>query len=145
DNDGFLDLFVGDEQGRSRLYHNRGDGTFEEVAITAGVANEGFVCKGANWGDFNADRYPDLYVANLNGPPRLFRNNRDGTFTDVAPQMRINHPQTGFSCWFFDYDNEGWLDIFATSYARNLAENVQSQLGQRTHSETCKLYRNLQG
>jgi hypothetical protein len=145
DNDGFLDLFVGAETGRSRLYHNRGDGTFEEVALKAGVANEGFICKGANWGDFNGDRYPDLYVANLNGPPRLFRNNRDGTFTDVAPELGITKPRTGFSCWFFDYDNDGWPDVFATSYVRSLCDVMRSHLGQPHQRESCRLYRNLEG
>src|SRR5205814_223380 len=89
DNDGWLDLFVGNENikdGRCRLYHNRGDGTFEEVAVRAGVACEKVFCKGANWGDFDGDGYPDLFVSGYNpgNPPHLFRNNRDGTFTEVA-------------------------------------------------------------
>jgi tetratricopeptide (TPR) repeat protein len=145
DNDGFLDLFVGGESTRCRLYHNRGDGTFEEVAVQAGVANEGGQCKGANWGDFNGDRYPDLYVANLNGPPRLYRNNRDGTFTDVAKEMGIKQPTNGFSCWFWDYDNDGWLDLFATSYEQNLSENIKSHLGMPHEGTTCRLYRNRGG
>jgi hypothetical protein len=151
DNDGFLDLFVGSEPeqvgnlitpSRSRLYHNRGDGTFEEVALAAGVANEGFMCKGANWGDFDGDGYPDLLVSNLNGPCRLFRNNRDGTFTDVASQLGVTKPQTGFSCWFWDYDNDGWLDIFVTSYDRTLSDVIKSHLGLHHQVQTCRLYRN---
>src|SRR5262249_25838054 len=55
DNDGWLDLFVGGETVRSRLYHNKGDGTFEEVAVAAGVANQGHQCKGASWGDYDGD------------------------------------------------------------------------------------------
>jgi hypothetical protein len=154
DNDGFLDLFVGSEPqqignmiipGRCRLYHNRGDGSFEEVALAAGVANEGFLCKGANWGDFDGDGYPDLFVSNLNGPCRLFRNNRDGTFTDVAPQLGVTKPQTGFSCWFWDYDNDGWLDIFVTSYDRTLGDVIKSHLGLPHQVQTCRLYRNLGG
>src|SRR5206468_2247989 len=110
DNDGWLDLFVGGERERCRLYHNRGDGTFEEVALQAGIHTQGGVmwgvtCKGASWGDFNGDGYPDLYISNVAGPPRLYRNNRDGTFTDVAAEIGIRLPvETGFSCWFFDYD-----------------------------------------
>jgi hypothetical protein len=155
DNDGWLDLFVGAEAGatgapappRSLLYRNRGDGTFEEVAVKAGVANEGLMCKGANWGDFDGDGYPDLLVANNVGPPRLYRNNGDGTFTDVAPQMGITRPQFGFSCWFWDYDNDGWPDILICGYnlSAGLNEVLQSQFGLPHKGETLRLYRNLQG
>jgi hypothetical protein len=144
DNDGFLDLFVGGETVRSRLFHNRGNGTFEEVALQAGVACEGFFCKGANWCDFNGDRYPDLFV-NGNGPPKLFRNNRDGTFTNVADDMGIRQPTQGFACWFFDYDNDGWPDIFAVAYERRLNPVILSHLGQAHEGITCRLYRNLAG
>jgi hypothetical protein len=145
DNDGYLDLFVGGESVRSRLYHNRGDGTFEEVAQKAGVANEGFMCKGANWGDFDGDGLPDLFVNNHNGRPRLFHNNGDGTFTDVAGKLGIRQPTQGFSCWFFDYDNDGWPDIFATSFELSLDAVIRSQLGLPANAQTGRLYRNLAG
>jgi hypothetical protein len=154
DNDGWLDLFVGSEPqmdggsvtpSRSRLYHNRRDGTFEEVGRAAGVANEGFLCKGANWGDFDGDGYPDLFVSNLNGPCRLFRNNHDGTFTDLARQLSVTRPHTGFSCWFWDYDNDGWLDLFVNSFDRTLTDVVKSHLGLPHQMQTCRLYRNLGG
>lgn len=154
DNDGWLDLFVGSElvraggkpiPTRSRLYRNKKDGSFEDVTVTAGVANEGFLCKGANWGDFDGDGYPDLFVANLNGPCRLYRNNRDGTFTDVARQMGVTRPHTAFSCWWFDYDNDGWLDLFVASFDRTLPDVVQSQLGRPFTVQSCRLYRNLEG
>ncbi len=93
DNDGWLDLFVGGESVPSRLYHNRGDGTFEEMARQAGVDNKGFLCKGANWGDWDGDGYADLFVANNNGPPRLFHNNKDGTFTDEATAPASRSPK----------------------------------------------------
>jgi hypothetical protein len=154
DNDGWLDLFVGSEPsivngkevyGRCRLYHNRGDGTFEEVALQAGVANEGFMCKGASWGDFDGDGYPDLFVSNYNGPCRLYRNNRDGTFTDVAREMGVTRPHTGFACWFFDYDNDGWPDIFVASFDRTLSDVINSHLGRPFTVQPCRLYRNLGG
>jgi tetratricopeptide (TPR) repeat protein len=145
DNDGWLDLFVGGESVPSRLYHNRGDGTFEEVADKVGVRNKGLACKGANWGDWNDDGYPDLFVSNLNGPPRLFQNNRDGTFSDVAFHVGITQPSDGFSCWFWDYDNDGWLDLFVTGYERDLNEVVKSQLGQAHRGRICRLYRNRNG
>jgi hypothetical protein len=144
DNDGWLDLFVGGETVPSRLYHNRGDGTFEEVAGKAGVSNKGHGCKGASWGDHDGDGYPDLFVNNLNGPPRLFHNNGDGTFTDVASELGITQPQEGFSCWFWDYDNDGWLDLFATGYERDLSTLV-SPPSASPGPTTCRLYRNRKG
>jgi hypothetical protein len=145
DNDGLLDLFVGGETGRSYLYHNRGDGTFEEVAVRAGVDNAKYVCKGANWGDFDQDGYPDLFVSNFDGPPRLFHNNRNGTFTDVAPSLGITQPVQGFSCWFWDYDNDGWPDLFVCGYERRLGPVVLSQLGLPNDGTRCKLYHNQGG
>jgi hypothetical protein len=145
DNDGLLDVFVGGETVRSLLYHNRGDGTFEEVAERAGVANAGSVCKGANWGDFDGDGLPDLFVANIDGPPRLYHNNGDGTFTDVARKLGITQPQVGFSCWFFDYDNDGWLDLYVCGYERRLDPIVRSHLGLPHDGIIGRLYRNLAG
>ena len=145
DNDGWLDVFVGCETGPCRLYHNRGDGTFEDVTRRAGIDNGTLGCKGANWGDFNGDRYPDLYISNMAGPPRLYRNNRDGTFTDVAKEMGIHQPDQGFSCWFFDYDNDGWPDIFASSFERSLSDVINSHLRQPHSGTTCRLYRNKAG
>jgi hypothetical protein len=143
DNDGWIDLFVGDERGRSRLHRSRGDGTFEEVAQKAGVANEGQMCKGAAWGDYDADGFPDLYVANLTGPPRLFHNNRNGTFTDVAAAAGIMRPSMGFSCWYWDYDNDGMPDIYANSYDPTLTDVIRNLLRQPHKTDSSRLYRNL--
>lgn len=147
DNDGFLDLYVGGESVPSRLYHNRGDGTFEEVAARAGVTNEGFRCKGACWGDYDGDGRPDLLVVNNLGPPRLYHNNGNGTFTDVAPQLGITRPGYAFSCWFFDYDNDGFPDIFIAGYRLDAAldDVILSQLGLPHQGETCRLYHNRGG
>jgi hypothetical protein len=145
DNDGHLDLFIGCETGPNLLYRNKGDGTFEEVGVRAGVAGDRKRCKGANWGDFNGDGLPDLFVNYLDGPPQLFRNNGDGTFTDVAGAMGIVAPTIGFSCWFWDYDNDGWLDIYASAYDRSLDEVVRGLLGEPHHLQTGRLYRNKGG
>jgi hypothetical protein len=127
----------------SRLYHNRGDGTFEE-ATRSGVHNIG-CCKGANWGDFDGDGYPDLFLTNLDAPPRLFHNNKDGTFTDVTARVGITQPDRSFSCWFWDYDNDGWLDFYICGYERNLGPVVLSQLGLPNDGAMGRLYRNLGG
>jgi hypothetical protein len=145
DNDGYLDLFIACERQPNKLYRNKGDGTFEEVAAKAGVAGDGKAfCKGATWIDYDNDGYPDLYLANMAGG-QLFHNNRDGTFTDVTKAMGISGPEVGFSCWAFDFDNDGWLDIFATSYDRTLEDLVKGLLGQPHHSKSNRLYRNIQG
>jgi tetratricopeptide (TPR) repeat protein len=147
DNDGFLDVYICNETGPNRLYRNRGDGTFEEVAAKAGVRGKGKWCKGANWIDYDNDGYPDLFLNYDDSTPQLFHNNRDGTFTDATAAMGITGPKGGFSCWAFDYDNDGWLDIFATCYQRDLDHIVGDMLGIPVHPamEGTRLYRNLGG
>jgi hypothetical protein len=148
DNDGWLDLFVCCELQPNRLYHNRGDGTFEEVSARAGLRDEApaLKCpKGSAWLDFDNDDYPDLFVNNLAGATQLYHNNRDGTFTDATSQMGINGPRFGFSCWAWDYDNDGWLDIFATSYDRTLEDVVKGLLGQPHDRYSNRLYHNVNG
>ncbi len=145
DNDGLLDLFVCCENHANRLYRNKGDGTFEEVSVKAGLGSSNFCCKGASWIDIDNDGYPDLFLNNLEGPTQLFHNNRDGTFTEVSEKMGIKGPKKGFSCWAFDFDNDGWLDIFATCYDRTVEDVVKGLLDLPHDRNTCKLYRNLQG
>jgi hypothetical protein len=146
DNDGFLDLFICCEGQKNRLYHNRGDGTFEEVAEKAGVAGSvADFCKGAAWIDFDNDGFPDLFVNNLGGTAKLYRNNGNGTFTDVTVRMGIAGPLKGFACWAWDYDNDGWPDIFATSFDRSLEDVVNGLLGRPHGRSSSKLYRNLKG
>ena len=126
DLDGDLDLFLGHEQnggtGASEypchLFRNRGDGTFEDVTKAAGVANLRF-CKGAAFGDYDNDGDPDLYVSNLHDLNRLYRNEGDGTFRDVAVELGVFAPLDSFPCWFFDADNDGWLDLFVGSYEQH--------------------------
>jgi len=147
DNDGFVDLFICCETQPNRLYHNKGDGTFEEVAARAGLLEGGLrFCKGAAWIDYDNDDYPDLFVNNFNGAAQLFHNNRDGTFRDVSKSLGIDGPAQGFSCWAWDFDNDGWLDIFATSYDDSLDEVVKGLQGQPYFPKARnKLYRNQGG
>jgi FG-GAP-like repeat/ASPIC and UnbV len=145
DNDGWLDLFVACEKQLNRLYHNRRDGTFEEVAAKAKVHGELQQWKGCTWIDYDNDRYPDLFVNSMSGLARLYHNERNGSFTDSTGELGINGPRGGFACWSWDYDNDGWLDIFATSYDRSLSDVVRGLLG-RTHSKaSSRLYRNKGG
>ncbi len=146
DNDGWLDVFIVCEIQSNRLYRNRGDGTFEDVTTKAGLTQEPrLFCKGANWIDYDNDDYPDLFVDNLQGDARLHHNNRDGTFTDVTAAMGIDGPRYGFSCWAWDYDNDGWLDIFATSFERTLDDLVKGLIGQPHRLGSNRLFRNRKG
>ena len=75
--------------------------------------------KGVAWGDFDGDRYTDLYVSNLNGPNRLYRNRRDGTFTDIGDAAGVTEPIASLVTWVWDFDNDGRLDIFVASARPN--------------------------
>ncbi len=147
DNDGWLDLFVCCEAQPNRLYRNLGDGTFEEVANRAGLRQDGaFACKGAAWIDYDNDGYSDLFLNHLSlEGARLYRNNKNGTFSDATAALGINGPALGFSCWAWDYDNDGWLDLFATCYDRSLEAVVQGLTGQPHRRHSNRLYRNRQG
>jgi hypothetical protein len=145
DNDGLLDLFICCERQPNRLYRNKGDGTFEEVAAKAGVQGNGKCCKGCAWIDYDNDGYPDLFLNFLNDTAKIYHNNRDGTFTDVTDSLGITGPRGGFSCWAWDFDNDGYLDIFATSYSRTLGDVVKGMTGKSHSCYPNKLYRNLGG
>ncbi len=146
DNDGWLDLFIACERQPNRLYHNKHDGTFEEVAERAGLHNDpAHFCKGCTWIDYDNDDYPDLFLNHLLGVGRLYHNNRDGTFVNVSAELDIDGPHKGFSCWTWDYDNDGWLDIFATSYEFTLADAVKGLIGQAHAGRSGRLFRNVLG
>ena len=128
DNDGDLDLYVGNEDAPSQLFRNKGDGTFEDVAPQAGVTN-GAMAKGVVWGDFDADRLSDLYVSNFGAPNRLYRNNGDGTFTDIAQDAGVAFPFRSFPAWFWDFNNDGRLDLFVSSYERDVTDVAADYFG----------------
>jgi hypothetical protein len=115
DNDVDLDLYVGNENGPCQLFENDGKGQFVDVAAAAGVQNERFT-KGVVWGDYDNDTFPDLYVSNYQFENRLYHNNRDGTFTDVAPELGVTRPIQSFPVWFWDYNNDGVLDLYVSSW-----------------------------
>lgn len=146
DNDGWLDLFVCCEQPPHRLYRNLGNGKFADVALQAGVAVHSHKFgKGCTWLDYDNDDFPDLFVNYLDGSAQLLHNNRDGTFTNVTGRMGVNGPVKGFSCWSWDYNNDGWLDIFATSYDFTPQDVIRGLLGESHESESNRLYLNQQG
>jgi hypothetical protein len=104
------------------LFHNRGDGTFEEVSQRAGVRDEKkYYGLGAAWGDFDDDGWPDLFVANDSTPNYLYRNRRDGTFAEVGFERGVSYSDTGgeqgsMGVTWGDYDLDGRLDLFVTNF-----------------------------
>jgi tetratricopeptide (TPR) repeat protein len=158
DNDGLVDVFVcgeylgpgetpsstpGDPRNRCRLYHNLGDGTFKNVAAVAGVINER-CAKGSAWGDYDGDGRLDLFVSNMGQPCRLYHNRGDGTFRDVAQELGVTGTYFSFACWFWDYDNDGLLDLYINDYRARVAEVLCSAMGLKIQgSSRPRLYRNL--
>src|SRR6267378_5511188 len=114
-NDGWLDIYVmrggWEWPMRNSLFRNKGDGTFEDVSAKAGVNRVAFT-KGVAWGDYDSDGYPDLYLSNYGEDNFLYHNRGDGTFEEVATQLGVEKPKWSFATWFFDYDNDGHLDLF---------------------------------
>jgi len=101
---------------RSALYRNNGDGTFTDVTVRAGVEAEGLYGMGVAVGDFDNDGFPDLLVLGY-GRCILYRNNGDGTFTDVTAKAGVaNHGKWASSAAWFDYDNDGKLDLVIANY-----------------------------
>jgi len=145
DNDGDVDLYVGNESSSAlsapgQLFRNNGNRTFTDVAAEAGVQNDAFA-KGVIWGDFDGDRWPDLYVSNKAGPNRLYRNDGDGTFTDVAARLGVDGPRESFPVWFWDVDNDGVLDLYVSAYAAGIDHLAESALGLPLDIELARLYR----
>ncbi len=146
DGDGDLDLYIGNETAGSlrapcQLFRNEGDGTFVDVAIEAGVSNDRFT-KAVVFGDFNGDDLPDLYVSNLGQPNRLYENLGDGTFYDVAEEVGVEGPKLSFPSWFFDFDQDGDLDIFCAAYGGNVSDYAADILGLPHPAEKACVYRN---
>jgi hypothetical protein len=142
DNDGYLDLFVGNENSPSQLFRNRGDGTFEDISHSAGIDKVAFT-KGVTAADYDNDGYVDFYVSNVTGANFLYHNNHNRTFTEIGREAGVQAPYFSFATWFFDYDNDGWPDLFVNCYYSSMEEVIRSYLGLPFSTETVKLYRNL--
>jgi hypothetical protein len=119
DRDGHIDFFVANDSMMEFLYHSKGDGTFEDVALVSEVAvdidGRTYAGMGVDFADYNNDGWPDLVVTDLaNQRYALYLNNGDGSFAYVSPsaglaQMTLAH--SGWGVRFFDYDNDGWKDL----------------------------------
>jgi hypothetical protein len=137
DRDGWLDVYIqtnlldgakAPNGQRDYLFHNRGDGTFENVTDRAGIAGES-LAHSATWWDYNEDGWPDIYVADDFGPPdKLYRNNRDGTFTDVVHDVVRQISYSAMGTDLGDVNNDGRIDLFVGDMAATSHEKDQRSM-----------------
>ena len=119
DRDGHIDLFVANDSIVEFLYHNKGDGTFEEVGLPSGIAADGdgrtFAGMGVDFADYNNDGLPDLVITDLaNQMYALYKNNGDGSFSYASYESglgRMTRSHSGWGIRFLDFDNDGWKDL----------------------------------
>ena len=123
DGDGWIDIFVANDSTPNFLYHNNGNGTFSEIGFESGTAldkngNEQG-CMGVTLGDYDHDGLLDLFITNFDDEYNvLYRNAGRGSFVDVSYESgvaMISLPYVGWGTKFFDYDNDGWLDLFVAN------------------------------
>ncbi len=101
---------------RNLLYHNNGNGTFTELAVPAGVVDSTGESLSATWCDFNKDGWPDLYVANDVSDNALYRNEKNGTFTEVSHPAHVSDYRGAMGLAVGDWDNDGDMDLFVTHW-----------------------------
>jgi hypothetical protein len=149
DGDGRLDLFVANDTQPNRLYRNRGNGTFTDVAVTAGVAfNEAGVARagmGTDAADYDDSGRASLVIGNFsNEMMALYTNEGNGLFIDEAPTSTIGRNSLltlTFACFFLDYDLDGLLDIFAAN--GHVADDVGRVQPRVAYAQLPHLFRNL--
>ncbi|OLD61596.1 MAG: RNA-binding protein [Acidobacteria bacterium 13_1_40CM_2_60_7] len=149
DNDGWPDLLFANDTQPNKLYRNNGNGTFTEKGVLAGVAfSEDGVARagmGVDAADYDRSGAPSILISNFsNQMLALYHNEGKGLFVDEAPRSEVGRASLltlGFSCFFFDYDNDGWPDIFvANGHIDADIERVQVNV---KHAEPPHLFRNL--
>ncbi len=142
DRDGHIDLFVANDSMEEFLYHNKGNGTFEEVGLDSEVAVDGdgrtYAGMGVDFSDYNNDGWPDLVITDLaNQVYALYKNSRDGTFSYESYMTGIGGMTVLHSGWgarFVDYDNDGWKDLLiAQGHDLDNVDLTSSQIHYREH------------
>ena len=149
DGDGWMDLFVTNDTQPNQLFQNRGDGTFEDVAVVAGVAfSEAGVARagmGVDAADYDGSGRPSLVIGNFsNEMMALYHNEGNGLFIDEAPRSALGRATLltlTFGCFFFDFDLDGWPDVFAAN--GHVADDVDRVQSRVTHAQRPHLFHNL--
>jgi hypothetical protein len=149
--DGWPDILIANDTQPNKLYLNKKDGTFEERGVTSGIAfSEDGVARagmGVDAADYDRSGHPSVIISNFaNQMVSLYHNEGNGLFVDEAPQSEVGRATLvtlGFGCFFFDYDNDGWPDIFvADGHIEDAIERVQKRV---SYAEPAHLFRNLGG
>jgi enediyne biosynthesis protein E4 len=149
--DGWPDLLVANDTQPNKLYLNKRDGTFEDRGVPAGIGfSEDGVARagmGVDAADYDHSGHASVLITNFaNQMVSLYHNEGNGLFVDEAPQSEIGRATLvtlGFGCFFFDYDNDGWADIFvADGHIENEIERVQKRV---SYAEPPHLFHNLGG
>ena len=139
DGDGDLDLYLvngrawtseeGDPSTRSALYRNDGDGSFTDATVDVGLGHEGHYGQGVATGDYDNDGDVDIYVTNF-GPNTLYRNDGDGSFTDVTERAAVGDPLWSSSAAFLDLDIDGLPDLYVVNYLRYELDGAYPRCGE---------------
>ncbi|WP_051286185.1 FG-GAP-like repeat-containing protein [Salinimicrobium terrae] len=166
DNDGWIDMFIGNESDKddfhpSEFYRNNGDGTFSNLTTSAGLTvsseEEPYYVKGVTSGDFNNDGWMDIYVSTLHSSSKnlLYINqgkdkNGNISFKEEGSRRGLKEKISSFPTWSFDYNNDGWVDIFVAGYRRSdfhtiVPDIVKEYLKEPNKAETMRLYKNNKG
>ena len=149
--DGWPDILIANDTQPNKLYLNKGNGSFEERGVAAGIGfSEDGVARagmGTDAADYDRSGHPSVLISNFsNQMVSLYHNEGNGLFVDEAPQSEIGRDTLvtlGFGCFFFDYDNDGWPDIFvADGHIEDAIERVQKRV---SYAEPPHLFRNLGG
>jgi hypothetical protein len=146
---GWPDILVSNDTQPNKLYINNGNGTFTEKGVSAGIGySEDGIARagmGVDAADYDRSGYPSVVITNFsNQMISLYHNEHNGLFVDEAPQSEVGHDSLltlGFGCFFFDYDLDGWLDLYvANGHIEDAIERVQPRV---RYAEPPHLFRNL--
>ena len=147
--DGWPDILVSNDTQPNKLYINNGNGTFTEKGVASGIAfSEDGIARagmGVDAADYDRSGSPSVVITNFsNQMLSLYHNERNGLFVDEAPQSDVGHASLltlGFGCFFFDYDLDGWLDLYiANGHIEDAIERVQPRV---RYAEPPHLFHNL--
>ena len=147
--DGWMDLFVTNDTQPNQLFQNQGDGTFSDIAVVAGVAfSEAGIARagmGVDAADYDGSGHPSLIIGNFsNEMMALYHNEGNGLFIDEAPRSALGRGTLltlTFGCFFFDYDLDGWLDVFAAN--GHVADDIEQVQSRVTYAQRPQLFLSL--
>ena len=138
DNDGDKDFFVTSDTNGNKLFQNNGNLVFQDITLASGIAVTNMFSYGASWGDYNNDSFLDVFISNRSEslPNKLYKNNGDNTFTDVSAQAGISSSgHMSFCSVFFDFNNDGWQDIYISNDKYNYANIMYMNNGNNTFTD----------